>query len=80
MYCLKSKDSFVQRRVQVVALTLITIAVYTKATTFLTVLPAVAACFTCGVFLLFTAIVGLFAVVQHNQAVLFFVSLTSQAQ
>jgi len=60
--------------VQIVALTLITVAVYTKAITYITVLPAVAADFSCGVFLLFIAIVGLFGVTQHNQAVLFFVS------
>ena len=59
---------------QVVALTLITVAVYTKAITYITVLPAVAAGFACGVFLLFIAVVGLFGVTQHNQAVLFFVS------
>jgi len=60
--------------VQIVALTLITVAVYTKAITYITVLPAVAAGFACGVFLLFIAIVGLFGVTKHNQAVLFFVS------
>ena len=59
---------------QVVALTLITVAGYTKALTYLTVLPAVSAGFACGVFLLFISIVGLFGITQHNQAILFFVS------
>jgi len=58
----------------VVALTLITLAVYTKAVTYITVLAAVGAGFACGVFLLFIAIVGLVGVTQHNQALLFFVS------
>ena len=57
-----------------VALALITVAIYTKAITYITVLPAVAAGFACGVFLLFIAAVGLFGVTQHNQALLFFVS------
>jgi len=51
-----------------------TVAVYTKAITYITVLPAVAAGFACGVFLFFIAVVGLYGVIQHNQAVLFFVS------
>jgi len=62
------------RCVQVVALTLMTVAVYTKAITYITVLPAVGAGFTCGVFLLFVSIVGIFGITQHNQAILFFVS------
>ena len=56
-------------------MTLITVAVYAKAMTYITVLPAVGAGFACGVFLLFVSIVGLFGVTQHNQAILFFVSL-----
>jgi len=53
---------------------LITVAVYTKAITYITVLPAVGAGFACGVLLLFISIVGLFGVTQHHQAILFFVS------
>ena len=59
---------------QLVAVLLISVAAYGKAVAIITSLAIMGGVITCGVILLFIAVIGLIGAVKHHQVMLFFVS------
>lgn len=59
---------------QFIALVLIGVAVYAKASAKITSLPILGGIIACGVFLLLVAVLGVVGAVRHSQVILFFVS------
>ena len=59
---------------QFIALVLMGVAVYAKASAIITSLPILGGVVACGVFLLLVAILGVVGAVRHSQIILFFVS------
>lgn len=61
---------------QFIALVMICVAVYAKASSKITSLPILGGVVACGVFLLLIAIMGVAGAVRHSQVILFFVSFS----
>lgn len=60
---------------QLVSFVLVGVAAYARVVTVVTSLALVGGVISCGVFLFFTALIGLIGACRHHQVLLFFVSL-----
>ena len=65
---------------QFIALVLIGVAVYAKASAKITSLPILGGVIACGVFLLLVAVLGVVGAVRHSQVILFFVSFEKKKE
>lgn len=61
---------------QLVGSLLISVAVYARAASFVT-LPIVSGILACGIILLITSLLGLAGAIRHHQVMLFFVSFSN---
>lgn len=63
---------------QLVSFVLVGVAAYARVVTVVTSLALVGGVISCGVFLFFTALIGLIGACRHHQVLLFFVSLETE--